>query len=437
MNIVNREKCYICGNITDFTIRDGATLYREARCECCGASLRNSDIARQLVIQSTNEDKSIDEVIEKLAGYRILNVCSSGALHEKLKKLPGYISSEYYDDVPNGHIKNGVMCVDLMDIPLGESSLDYIISEDVFEHVLNYKKAFSEVERVLKISGCHIFSVPVHEGKKTVSRENNSQKVYHGDPIREAGALVVTDFGNDLPRIIDKNNATNTRMICSHKFYEKRDITDVDLSYDEYLTKMDKMDEYFKYNSVVFVTKKVKHRSDIINWFEKNYYKKNRPVADESLIEDYFSDIYKSGFNANKSDFIPDGCYDIEGEIGGKYTWASNRIELPIAVTDVTTSIVIKGYVNYDMYEYDSGKTFSLTICINDKCNIIKKLNYNSSALIDVCIDITDEMIGNIKLIITASDKKSPKVGADNNDKRRLSWVLNSIEQIVDGKIIS
>ena len=42
-----------------------------------------------------------------------------------------------------------------------------------------------------------------------------------------------------------------------HKFFEKSEITDTDLSYEEYLEKVEWMDEYFKYNSVMVIRCKI------------------------------------------------------------------------------------------------------------------------------------------------------------------------------------
>ena len=51
--------------------------------------------------------------------------------------------------------------------------------------------------------GYHIFTIPLHEGRKTVSRIGNEKKIYHGDPIRKTGALVITDFGSDITDILE------------------------------------------------------------------------------------------------------------------------------------------------------------------------------------------------------------------------------------------
>ena len=53
--------------------------------------------------------------------------------------------------------------------------------------------------------------IPYHETKQTLRRivvENEEKthkypQVYHGDPLREQGALVFTDFGSDMNTMIE------------------------------------------------------------------------------------------------------------------------------------------------------------------------------------------------------------------------------------------
>jgi SAM-dependent methyltransferase len=156
--IVAGEKCYVCGNYTAFAIQDKATLLREARCEHCNASLRNSDLAREIVRALTGEDKALKEVLYDLSAFRILNTCSSGTIHSVLHRLPGYVASEYFDDVPNGEKRGNVVSADLMNLPFDSESFDLILSEDVFEHIADYERAFKEVRRTLA-KGATIFSL--------------------------------------------------------------------------------------------------------------------------------------------------------------------------------------------------------------------------------------------------------------------------------------
>ena len=221
-----RSKCYICGCDSEFSISDDAVLLREARCPHCGASLRNSDVAKCILDYFGNSDSNLLSLSkEEIAKYKILNTCSSGVIHDALKKSDNYICSEYFKDVPIGEYRDGIMSVDLTNIPFDDDSIDLIISEDVFEHVENYEGALEEINRVLNIGGAHIFTVPLHEGKKTVSRIGKKE-VYHGDPNpenKDNGVLVYTDWGDDICDIIDRKGFSSS-IEYLHSFYNPDEI---------------------------------------------------------------------------------------------------------------------------------------------------------------------------------------------------------------------
>lgn len=262
--IIAREVCQICGVLTEFKAEDDVVLLREATCIHCGASLRNSDVAGEVIAYIRGENTGLKNQKEKLDKYRILNTCSSGYIHNALKECEGYTCCEYFSQVPSGSIYNDILCVDLCNIPFDENTFDIVISEDVLEHICDFEKAMKEILRVLKVGGKHIFTVPLHEGRKTIGRQDK-EKVYHGDPIHEEGCLVVTDWGDDIGIILE-NFGYSVDIQKKHVFYAEKEITDVDKSYDEYLRKKKSMDKYFKYNSVIIAAQKETEDS-IGSWF--------------------------------------------------------------------------------------------------------------------------------------------------------------------------
>jgi SAM-dependent methyltransferase len=104
---------------------------------------------------------------------------------------------------------------------------DIVITQDVFEHVMNPDKAFLEIARTLKQGGAHIFTVPYYRGKKTVVRAVESsngtdylmEPAYHGNPIDEKGSLVVTEWGDDLLDYIDATSGMKTEVFNVHDPY--------------------------------------------------------------------------------------------------------------------------------------------------------------------------------------------------------------------------
>jgi SAM-dependent methyltransferase len=101
-----------------------------------------------------------------------------------------------------------------------DARFDLVITQDVFEHVMDPAKAFAEIARILKPGGAHIFTVPLYRGQKTVVRATATPKgteylrepVYHANPVDEKGSLVVTDWGDDLLSFIEANSGMKTEI---------------------------------------------------------------------------------------------------------------------------------------------------------------------------------------------------------------------------------
>ncbi len=121
----------------------------------------------------------------------------------------GYIGTQYWPDVVPGAMRNGVRCEDIENPSFADSSVDIMISSDVFEHVFDTDRAMRQIARVLKADGVHIWTTPQYNDLE-VSRERVLRRPdgeldyffpaeFHGDPVNEDGALVTFDWGRDLP----------------------------------------------------------------------------------------------------------------------------------------------------------------------------------------------------------------------------------------------
>jgi SAM-dependent methyltransferase len=122
----------------------------------------------------------------------VFNTSSMSPINRRMGESKNIIFSEYFDDCKPGDSLNGILCQDLEQLTFQDNSFDLVISEDVFEHVKDWRKGFSEVHRVLKLNGFHIFSIPFFFDKKTeelFTVTNGSYKLrepveYHVDPVR-------------------------------------------------------------------------------------------------------------------------------------------------------------------------------------------------------------------------------------------------------------
>jgi SAM-dependent methyltransferase len=264
--------CHICGCQSSFLSPEGVSL-REAMCPECEATQRASDIAGVIIHTFLKNDTlPLFKISLSLAYLKIYEAQSTGIIHDCLKNFPDYHCSEYFDDVKPGELhRNGIICQDLQKLTFSDNSFDLVITQDVFEHIQDPDKAFVEIYRVLKPGGFHIFTIPYHEGKKTLRRitiEDGKEilkypPVYHGDPLRERGAPVFSDFGEDLISNLELQGFETDAFLCG-QWYNSDEIPTIrdETSYDTYLKYYNTNDlcRFFKYNSWVFRSQKPKTR---------------------------------------------------------------------------------------------------------------------------------------------------------------------------------
>jgi SAM-dependent methyltransferase len=117
---------------------------------------------------------------------------------------------------------------DLEALTFEDECFDIVITQDVFEHVLRPGKAFAEIARTLKPGGAHVYTVPYYRGKKTVVRAKPNglggvahlmPPDYHGNPIDEAGSLVITEWGDELCDFVFRSCGMTTTIF---NFYDPR-----------------------------------------------------------------------------------------------------------------------------------------------------------------------------------------------------------------------
>ncbi len=126
------------------------------------------------------------------------------------KNLDAKITGSEYlsSDLKSGVSINGVRHEDIQGLSFPDDHFDFILSNDVFEHIPNPKKGFEESARVLKQGGVMIFTIPFFTSydssltRATLAKDgsilNHATEIYHGNPLNAAGSLVFTDFGWDI-----------------------------------------------------------------------------------------------------------------------------------------------------------------------------------------------------------------------------------------------
>ena len=201
----HRGECSICGYET-IMYKYGNSLTETFKCKICGAIARNRHLAIVLCkLFAIDNPYSLKKFVENSKDLDIFEAQARGPLHDHLKELKGYVCSEYDPDVqPGSFIQDGVRCEDLQSMTFNDETFDLVITQPVFEHILEPDLAWNEIARILKPSGYHIFSIPFQKSPITERRVKIDDgeeifimpKVYHNDGVRKS--LVYTDYGLDL-----------------------------------------------------------------------------------------------------------------------------------------------------------------------------------------------------------------------------------------------
>ncbi|MBW4522728.1 MAG: class I SAM-dependent methyltransferase [Scytolyngbya sp. HA4215-MV1] len=207
--------CPICGSITIF-YKFSENLRETGTCIVCRSTNRHRQVAQVLLNAIAEMTGTSFSSIKAFAQNHptsksliIYNTETTNPLHHQLKNYPGYLASEYLEGkYVSGEVVNGVLHQDLMAPSFANNSIDLMLSSDVFEHIPDPYLAFSEVHRILKPRGRHIFTVPFYQERyrdeiRTILETDGTIKyllppIYHGDPLRPEGILVYVIFSLEM-----------------------------------------------------------------------------------------------------------------------------------------------------------------------------------------------------------------------------------------------
>jgi SAM-dependent methyltransferase len=124
--------------------------------------------------------------------------------------------------VPGTQITPLISCQDLQALTFSNDSFDLVITEDVLEHVKDYKRAVAEIRRVLKLGGKHIFTVPFLRDQETLIRvDGKGEQEVHLEPPEyhldsEGESLTYRTFGTDL---LDTLSSSGFETEIDHSCY--------------------------------------------------------------------------------------------------------------------------------------------------------------------------------------------------------------------------
>ena len=137
---------------------------------------------------------------------QIFNAEWFGAVHERLKRLPGYSWSRYSGgQYRSGDMVNGYPHQDLLATSFPDNHFDIVLTFDVMEHIPEPYLAHQEIYRILKPGGVHLFTVPCNlnnplDDQRTAMVNGEivllSAPAWHGE--QEDSNLVYNIFGTEL-----------------------------------------------------------------------------------------------------------------------------------------------------------------------------------------------------------------------------------------------
>ncbi|WP_160123792.1 methyltransferase domain-containing protein [Rhodovarius lipocyclicus] len=208
-------RCRVCGSVR-LGVSEPTFGQREGfACLDCFALGRAEVLADVIVRRMARQgEATLAELFRRRHDIRVHEFGFVGGIARTLRGLQNYSESEFFPNVPPGEVgPGGIRCEDLTCLTFADASFDIVLSQDVMEHVPDPLRAFAETARVLKPGGSHFFTIPQEpEMERSIQRawlhdgviEHILEPVYHGDPVRSEGALVFTDFGNDLAAMLDR-----------------------------------------------------------------------------------------------------------------------------------------------------------------------------------------------------------------------------------------
>ena len=202
------KRCNICEKTTVFMCDEPADRWIR-KCMWCHSTPKYRAIAKVV------EDRLGQPLSRFLddPGHAMYELSTTSALYRRHSARPNYACSGFFPDQPfQREVRPRVWNEDVQDLHFADASFDVVISSETFEHVRRPWHGFAEIYRVLKPGGLHCFTIPYRAERLTTARVDTSgaedvhllPKAYHKDPYCAEGCLVYTDFGRDLPELLQQ-----------------------------------------------------------------------------------------------------------------------------------------------------------------------------------------------------------------------------------------
>lgn len=178
--------------------------------------------------ESLPRERAFFAVLERVASnWRDLQIHESSPSKpdgKLARECPGYLFTHYSPTRVSGAEGPDWRNEDLERQTFSDESFDIVVTQDVFEHVLEPDLAIAEIARTLKPGGLHIATVPLVRADGASLRrarrsadgtiEHLSPAAYHLNPVDTDGSLVTIDWGYDIADFFDLHGGLNTTIFA-------------------------------------------------------------------------------------------------------------------------------------------------------------------------------------------------------------------------------
>lgn len=124
-----------------------------------------------------------------------------------------YLPTQLFPDVPRGTMRGRYRCEDLEQQTFPDGSFDIVVTQDVYEHILDPAAATREIYRTLRPGGISILTTGIWKHKVRTEQwakrlDDGSIQLlvnppeYHGNPISDDGSLVTYKYGYDFAELL-------------------------------------------------------------------------------------------------------------------------------------------------------------------------------------------------------------------------------------------
>lgn len=175
-----------------------------AACRGCGLNSRMRALLDRLRKLELPRDSRVYIAECVTASFRQLERLYPRLVGSEFLGMDRVSGETYWNEQHRQHLRHE----DLTRLSFVDDSFDLVISQDIFEHIPDFARAFSECRRVLRRGGRLVFSVPFFPGQAETeirarftangTLEHLLPAEYHGDPVGDGGVLCFQHFGWDL-----------------------------------------------------------------------------------------------------------------------------------------------------------------------------------------------------------------------------------------------